>query len=77
MISTVNSLTPSGLRMSPGGLSYTLPSLNYARPRYQNVESILKYIEQDNDKGGVKLVIMNFIDQGNCEVIPPRACIVS
>ena len=38
------------------------PNLKYARPKYKNVESILKYIEGKDDKGGVKLVIMNFND---------------
>ena len=38
------------------------PNLKYARPKYKNVESILKYVERDEDKGGVKLVIMNFND---------------
>jgi len=39
-----------------------LPNLKYAKPKYKNVESMLKYIESDDDKGGVKLVIMNFND---------------
>ena len=38
------------------------PNLKYAKPKYKNVESILKYVERDEDKGGVKLVIMNFND---------------
>lgn len=38
------------------------PNLKYAKPKYQNVESLLNYIEQDEDKGGIKLVIMNFND---------------
>lgn len=38
------------------------PNLKYAKPKYKNVESILKYIEREDDKGGVKLVIMNFND---------------
>jgi len=33
-----------------------------AQPKYKNVESILKYNETPDDKGGVKLVIMNFND---------------
>jgi len=40
----------------------SFPNLKYAKPKYKNVESILKYIETDEDKGGVKLVIMNFND---------------
>lgn len=40
----------------------TFPNLKYAKPKYQNVESILRYVESKEDKGGVKLVIMNFND---------------
>lgn len=40
----------------------SFPNLKYAKPKYKNVESILKYIETDEDKGGLKLVIMNFND---------------
>jgi parvulin-like peptidyl-prolyl isomerase len=40
----------------------SFPNLKYAKPKYKNVESILKYIEADEDKGGLKLVIMNFND---------------
>ena len=39
-----------------------LPNLKYAGPKYKDVESVLKYIEQEDDKGGVKLVIINFND---------------
>jgi len=39
-----------------------LPNLKYAKPKYKNIESMLKYVESDDDKGGVKLVIMNFND---------------
>ena len=48
-----------------GGLTEAtsdFPNLKYAKPKYKNVESILKYVERDEDKGGVKLVIMNFND---------------
>ena len=38
------------------------PNLKYAKAKYRNVESILKYVERDEDRGGVKLVIMNFND---------------
>ncbi len=44
------------------GTGSSFPNLKYARPKYKNVESILKYVERDEDKGGVKLVIMNFND---------------
>ncbi len=40
----------------------SFPNLKYAKPKYKNIESILKYVEGDEDKGGVKLVIMNFND---------------
>lgn len=39
------------------------PNLKYRQPKYKNVESILKFVESSDDKGGgVKLVIMNFND---------------
>ena len=40
----------------------SLPNLKYARPKYNNVESILKYVEAEDDRRGVKLIIMNFDD---------------
>ena len=40
----------------------SLPNLKYAKPKYNNVESILKYVEAEDDRRGVKLVIMNFND---------------
>lgn len=40
----------------------SFPNLKYAKPKYKNIESILRYVESDQDKGGVKLVIMNFND---------------
>ena len=43
-----------------GRTSY--PNLKYAQPKYKNVESILKHVESPEDRGGVKLVIMNFND---------------
>jgi len=45
-----------------GGTGSNFPNLKYAKPKYKNIESILKYVERDEDKGGVKLVIMNFND---------------
>ena len=44
------------------GTRSSFPNLKYAKPKYKNIESILKYVETDEDKGGVKLVIMNFND---------------
>lgn len=39
------------------------PNLKYAKAKYKNMESVLKYVESDNGSGGgVKLVIMNFND---------------
>lgn len=38
------------------------PNLKYMKPKYANVESILKYVESKDDQSGVKLVIMNFND---------------
>lgn len=43
-----------------GDSSY--PNLKYARPKYKDVDSVLKYIERDDDRTGLKLVIMNFND---------------
>ena len=40
----------------------SFPNLKYAKPKYKDVESLLNYIESDDDKGGLKLVIMNFND---------------
>ena len=45
-----------------GGDGGDFPNLKDGKPKYQNVESILRYVEKDDDKGGVKLVIMNFND---------------
>ena len=39
-----------------------LSNLKYAGPKYKDVQSVLRYIESDEDKGGLKLVIMNFND---------------
>ena len=44
------------------GSRSSFPNLKYAKPKYKNVESILKYIEESQDTGGLKLVIMNFND---------------
>lgn len=40
----------------------SLPNLKYAQPKYKSLESVLKYVEGDDDKGVIKLVIMNFND---------------
>jgi len=44
------------------GTGAKYPNLKYMKPKYANVESILKYVESKHDQGGVKLVIMNFND---------------
>jgi len=38
------------------------PNLKYAQPKYHNLESVIKHVESDDGKGGVKLVLMNFND---------------
>ena len=38
------------------------PNLKYAKPKYKDVESVLKYVESDDDGGALKVVIMNFND---------------
>lgn len=42
------------------------PNLKYRKPKYQNVESVLKYVESKKEKGesggDVRIVIMNFND---------------
>ena len=40
----------------------TLPSLKHEKPKYEGVESILKYVDAGDDNGGLRLVIMNFND---------------
>ena len=42
--------------------SSRFPNLKYAKPKYNNVDSVLKLVEHEADKGGIKLVIMNFND---------------
>lgn len=44
------------------GAQAKYPNLKYMKPKYANVESILKYVESKDDQSGVKLVIMNFND---------------
>jgi hypothetical protein len=40
----------------------SFPNLKYAKPKYQNIESLLNYMESKESQGGLKLVIMNFND---------------
>lgn len=49
-------------RVSSKEGSSSLPNLKYARSKYQNVESLLSYVDKGEDQGGLKLVIMNFND---------------
>lgn len=45
------------------GYKVIYPNLKYRKPKYQNVNEMLKYVEGDSGKGdGVRLVIMNFND---------------
>ena len=46
----------------PTTASSTFPNLKYAKPKYEGVESILKYVDEGDDRGALKLVIMNFND---------------
>lgn len=39
-----------------------LPDRDDANPKYEGVESILKYVDAGDDKSAVRLVIMNFND---------------
>lgn len=55
-LATIEKLEEKGVRV-------VFPNLKYRKPKYKNVESVLKYVESEkDDKGGVKLVIMNFND---------------
>ena len=42
--------------------SSSFPNLKYAMPKYNNVESLLNYVEKGEEQGGLKRVIMNFND---------------
>lgn len=44
------------------GTGSSFPNLKYAKPKYKDVESVLRYVESSEDTGGIKLVIMNFND---------------
>lgn len=54
-LATIKKLEAKGVRI-------VYPNLKYRKPKYKDVESILKYNEDEDDKSGVKLVIMNFND---------------
>jgi len=47
-------------RLGKVGTAY--PNLKYRKPKYNGMDSVLKYIESEDEKGGLKLIIMNFND---------------
>ena len=60
--SRLEKLTGGSRESSKGDPESGLPNLKYAKSKYQNVESLLNYIETKEAEGGIKLVIMNFND---------------
>ena len=46
----------------PDGSWGGTPNLKYAKPKYKDVESVLKYVEDEDGCSAIKLVIMNFND---------------
>lgn len=55
-LATIEKLESKGVRV-------IFPNLKYRQPKYQKMDSVLKYVETEgDDKYGVKLVIMNFND---------------
>lgn len=54
-LATIKKLEEKGVRI-------IYPNLKYRKPKYENVGDILKYVESEDDKSAVKLVIMNFND---------------
>lgn len=55
-LATIKKLEAQGVRV-------IFPNLKYRKPKYNNMDSVLKYVESDkDDKSGVKLIIMNFND---------------
>ena len=57
-----NPTPPAEHREQDDGAETSFPNLKYAKSKYKDMESVLKYVEQDQEKGGLKLVIMNFND---------------
>lgn len=50
-------------KLEERGYKVIYPNLKYSKPKYQNVNELLKYVESDTGRGdGIKLVIMNFND---------------
>lgn len=49
-------------KLEARGVRVIFPNLKYRKPKYKNVESVLKYVEGEEGANGIKLVIMNFND---------------
>ena len=60
--SRLEKLTGGSRESSKGEPGSGHSNLKYAKSKYQNVESLLNYIETKEADGGIKLVIMNFND---------------
>ena len=60
--SRLDKLIKGSRESSKGDSPASQPNLKYAKSKYQNVESLLNYIETKEAEGGIKLVIMNFND---------------
>ena len=55
-LATIEKLEKKGVRI-------IYPNLKYRKPKYNNVNEVLKYVESEGGNGeGIKLVIMNFND---------------
>ena len=44
------------------GKGSSFPNLKYAKPKYKDMDSVLRYVDEQDGGGGIKLVIMNFND---------------
>ena len=50
-------------KLKEKGVEINFPNLKYAQPKYSNVSELIKYVESDEpQKGGIRLVIINFND---------------
>lgn len=50
-------------KLEEKGMKVIYPNLKYKEPKYEGVESVLNYVEdEESEDDGVKLVIMNFND---------------
>jgi len=55
-LATIKKLEKKGVRI-------IFPNLKYAKPKYENVSELIKFVESDQpQEGGVKIIIMNFND---------------